>query len=144
MFPPIGIMKIREFWPQIIPKPAWYLLSNSLGVLVRHSQINDCWGTSYIMPCLLYYETSSTLLKLRRYGFHVLRYGVRVSRVYSPYFPWWLDVLQRCFSCCSLLILLCIRQNIAEYEAYWLMGVPIIDPWGAQPFFLVHAVVCTN
>ena len=31
----------------------------------------------------------------------------------------------------SLLILLCNRQNIAEYEAYWLMGVPIINPWGA-------------
>jgi len=27
--------------------------------------------------------------------------------------------------CCSLLILLCNgRQNIAEYEAYWLMGAP--------------------
>ena len=29
-------------------------------------------------------------------------------------------------------------QNIAEYEAYWLVGVPIINPWGAcQPFFLL-------
>jgi len=37
------------------------------------------------------------------------------------------DGLQRCFSCCSLLILLCNEQNIAEYEAYWLMGVPIIN-----------------
>jgi len=30
----------------------------------------------------------------------------------------WLDGLQRCFSCCSLLILLYNGQNIAEYEAY--------------------------
>jgi len=33
--------------------------------------------------CLAYYvcETSWTLLKLRRYGFHVSRYGACVSRV---------------------------------------------------------------
>ena len=29
-------------------------------------------------------------------------------------------------------ILLCNRQNIAEYEAYWLMGFPIINLWGAR------------
>jgi len=40
----------------------------------------------------------------------------------------WLDGLQRCFSCCSLLILLYNEQNIAEYEAYWLISVPIINP----------------
>ena len=51
----------------------------------------------------------------------------------------WMDGLQRCFSCCSLFILLCNGQNIAEYETYWLLGVPIINPWGAnQPFFLVQ------
>jgi len=33
------------------------------------------------MPCLLCYETSLTLLKLRRYGFHLSRYAARVSRV---------------------------------------------------------------
>jgi len=27
-----------------------------------------------------------------------------------------------------LLILLCNGQNIAKYEAYWLIGVPIINP----------------
>ena len=27
-----------------------------------------------------------------------------------------------------MLILLCNGQNIAEYEAYWLIGVPIINP----------------
>ena len=32
-------------------------------------------------------ETSLPLQKLRRYGFHVLRYGMRISRVYSSYFP---------------------------------------------------------
>ena len=36
---------------------------------------------------LLCYETSLTLLILRRYGFHVSRYGARVSRVCFPYFP---------------------------------------------------------
>jgi len=33
----------------------------------------------------------------------------------------WLDGLQRCFSCCSLLIMLCNGQSIAEYKACWLM-----------------------
>ena len=35
--------------------------------------------------------------------------------------------LQRCFPWYSLPVLLCNSQNIAEYEAYWLMGVPIIN-----------------
>jgi len=36
-------------------------------------------------------------------------------------------------------------QNIAEYEAYWLMGVPIFNPWGAhQPFFLSCTAVYAN
>jgi len=39
----IRIMKVRGFWPQIItPKPARYLLSASLGALVRHSQAQKC------------------------------------------------------------------------------------------------------
>ena len=33
---------------------------------------------------------------------------------------------------CTLLLLLCNRQNIAEYEAYWLMGVSIINSWGER------------
>ena len=82
-------------------------------------------GTFHAMPCLPCYEMSSTLLKLRRYSFHVSRYGVHVSWVYSLYFPYWLDGLQKCFSCCSLFILLCNGQNIAEYEAYWIISVPI-------------------
>ena len=54
---------------------------------------------------------------------HIKIWGRAFHEHYSPYFPYWLDGLQRCFSCCSLLILLCNRQNIAEYKAYWLMGV---------------------
>ena len=39
----IGINKVWGFWPKIItPKPAWYLLSDSLGALVRHSQAQKC------------------------------------------------------------------------------------------------------
>jgi len=42
-------------------------------------------------------------------------------------------------------ILLCNGQNIAEYKAYWLMGVPIFNPLGAcQPFFLLKWYVQTN
>ena len=32
----------------------------------------------------------------------------------------------------SLPILLCNGQNIAEYDAYWLMGFLIINLWGAR------------
>ena len=235
-------MKVRGFQPQIItPKPAWYLLSDSLRVLVRHSQAQKClqvnpitlpsnsyeilkilyladfstdWLTDWLtfllacllmprlMPsdkhnlraatardvisslinvassrdvpfhqpqqlqclhhaatfvslcapilcsqpckvticgrhlmasvrgikiaeallilCLAYY-----VIKLVRYcwnwGIMVLRDGARISRAYSPYFLLWLDGLQRCFSWCSLLILLCNGQNITECVAYWLM-----------------------
>jgi len=28
----------------------------------------------------------------------------------------------------EILFMLCNGQNIAEYEAYWLIGVPIINP----------------
>ena len=38
-------------------------------------EVYDRWGTSCTMPCLLCYETGSTLLKLRQYGFHISRYG---------------------------------------------------------------------
>ena len=31
-----------------------------------------------------------------------------------------------------MLILLYDGQNIAEYEAYWLIGFPIINLWGAH------------
>ena len=52
---------------------------------------------------------------------------------------------QRYFLCCSLLIMLCNGQNIAKYEAYWLISVPIINPWGAgQPFFLAKRYAQIN
>ena len=79
---------------------------------VRDIQIAE----AFLTLCLAY-ETSSTLLKS---SFHVSRYGACVSRVYSPYFPQWLDGLQRYFFMLFFLILLCNRQNIVEYEAYWL------------------------
>jgi len=68
--------------------------------------------------------------------FALTRCGACVSQVYSPYFPQWLDGLQRCLSCCSLPILLCNGQNIA---AYWLIGFPIINLWGAR-FMSVSSV----
>jgi len=44
-----------------------------------------------------------------------------------------------------LLILLCNGQNIAKYKAYWLIGVPIINPWGTcQPFFLAKRYAQIN
>jgi len=40
----------------------------------------------------------------------------------------------------------CIRQNITEYEAYWLMGFPIINLWCARftSTFSVFSVIWLN
>jgi len=43
----------------------------------------------------------------------------------------WMDCRDT-FCAVFLLILLCNRQNIAEYKAYWLMDAPIINPLGAH------------
>jgi len=51
-----------------------------------------------------------------------------IFSVFSVMAGWIAEILL----CCSLLILLCNGQNIAEYEAYWLMGFPIINLWGAR------------
>jgi len=65
--------------------PLWSpILSSQLckvTICGRHvmASVRDHWGTSRAMPCLLCYERSSTLLKLRHYGFHVSRYGIHVS-----------------------------------------------------------------
>jgi len=41
-----------------------------------------------------------------------------------------------------MLILLCNGQNIAEYEAYWLMGFPIINHQGTHsPFIFAYAII---
>ena len=32
-------------------------------------------------------------------------------------------------SCCSLFIMLCNGLKVSEYEAYWLMGFPLIYSW---------------
>jgi len=52
-------------------------------------------------------------------------------------------MVQRCSLCCSLLILLCNRQIIVEYKVYWLMGFPIIYPWGARfmTIFFVFSIM---
>ena len=45
----------------------------------------------------------------------------------------------------AVLCLYCNGQNKAEYEEYWLMGVPIINLWGArQPFILVQRYAQIN
>ena len=47
-----------------------------------------------------------------------------VSSIFSVMAAWIAEVY---VSCCSMLILLCNRQNIAAYEGYWFMGFPIIN-----------------
>ena len=74
------------------------------------------------MPC---YETSSTLLKIEVLWLSRIKiWGVHFTSmlsVFSLMAGWIAEIL-------FMLILLCNRQNIAEYKVYWLMGVPIIDP----------------
>ena len=91
------------------------------GFRVRHKY---CCNTSHSYNVMEWVQHS---WYLRCYGFHASKYGACASQVNLPYFPLWLDGLERCLSCCSMLILLCNGQNIAEYEVYWLMGVPIIN-----------------
>jgi len=75
------------------------------------------------MPRSICYEMSSTLLKLRNNGFHVSRYGMHISCVYSLYFLYngLMDYRD------AFHAVLCL-QKIAEYKAYWFMGFPIINP----------------
>ena len=92
------------------------------GFSARHK---DRRGTSHTVP---YYVT--TLLKLRCYGFYVFRYmygSTFHEHVLHIFFYGWMDC-RDAFHGVPLLILLCNRQNIAEYETYWFMGVPIINP----------------
>ena len=62
---------------------------------------------------------------------HIKIWGACFTSIFYV-FSVWLYGLQGCFSCFSLRILLCNRQNIAEYEVYWLMGFPIINLWGCS------------
>ena len=92
------------------------------------------------MTCLLCYETSFAIVEIETLWLSRIEiWGARITSILSV-FPKWLDGLQRCFSCCSLPILLCNGQNIAECEAYWLMGFPIINIWAhvSRVYFLFY------
>ena len=96
------------------------------------------------MPCVLCYETSSPLQKVRRCGFHVLKYGARVHEYIVRIFRnGWMDCRDAFHAALCLRTLLCNGQNIAEYEAYWLMGFPIINLWGLHfmSVFFVFSVI---
>jgi len=47
--------------------------------------------------------------------------------VFSLMAGWIAEMLFMLFFAC-IAVLLCNGQNIAEYEVYWLMGVPAINP----------------
>jgi len=55
--------------------------------------------------------------------------GARFTSEFSVFRNGWMDCIGA-FSCCFMLILLCNRQNMAAHEAYWLMGVPVINYGG--------------
>ena len=84
----------------------------------------DCRDAFHAALCLYCSVTDKTYLNMKRTGlwaFQKLIFGAGVSRAYSLYFLLWLDGLQRYFSC------LCNKCNKAEYEANWLISVPIIN-----------------
>ena len=120
----IGIMKVRGFWPQMItPKPAWYLLYDRSIVLWNESEIEALW-----LSCIEIWGA----------------YYTSESFVISVMAGWIAEVLFILF-CVYIYKLLCNGQNIAEYEANWLIGAPIINSWGArQLFFLVKQYTKLN
>jgi len=76
------------------------------------------------MPCLLCYETSSPLLKLRRYGFHVSIeiWDVHFTSIFSIFCimaGWIAEML--------FMLFFAYIADIAEYKVYWLVGAPIIN-----------------
>ena len=82
------------------------------------------------MPYLLCYETSLTLLKLRRNGFHISRYGYVFNEcIHRIFRNGWMDCRDAvlCLYCCGT-----NKAYIAEYEAYWHMAVPKNNSWGAR------------
>ena len=114
------------------------ILGKHIMASVRDIQIAE----ALLTLCLAYYvcyETSLTLLKSRHYDFHVSRYGQGTCfmSMHSPYFP---SGLHKCFYgnlCLQVHILLCNRQNIGEYKAYWLVGAPVTNPrfMSYSPYF---------
>ena len=80
-----------------------------------------------------------------KYGEYTREKRTQYLNTYSLYFLLWLDGLQRYFSCCSLLLLLCNSWNKAEYEANLPISVQIINSWGAfQLFFLAKPYTKLN
>ena len=54
----------------------------------------------------------------------IIPWGTRFTSIFSVFsvMAGWIAEMP------FMLILLCNEQNIAEYKAYWLMGVPVINP----------------
>ena len=64
------------------------------------------------------------------WNWYIMAFTYRdIGRVFASIFSVMLDGLQRCFSCCSLPILLCNRQNIAKYEAYSKVAEDSFKDW---------------
>ena len=92
------------------------------------------------MPCLLCYDIAEIeALRLSR----INMLGTCFTSLFSIFSVKARWIAQKCFSCFSLLTLLCNGQYITEYEAYWLMDVPIINLSGG-PSILSFKAVCTK
>jgi len=64
-----------------------FVILHSIGMIIKvKKRHKDHRGTTHTIHCLLCYEMSSTLLKLKCYGFHLSRHGAHISQAYSPYF----------------------------------------------------------
>ena len=74
-------------------------------------------------------------------SFHVSNFTIEFS-IFSVKAGWIAEMLFMLFFACMLL---CNRWNIAEYEAYWLMEIPITNPRGTcWPFLLLKWYVQIN
>ena len=120
--PTVATTVLATFIPFCVPILS--LQRRKVTICDRHIMAS-LWDIKIAEPFLILCLAYNAIERVRhRWNWCVMAFTYwSISRVYSPYFPQWLDGLQRCFLCCSLLTLLYNGQNIAEYEAYWLMDV---------------------
>ena len=84
------------------------------------------------MLCLAYYVEFDTIEIETLWLSHIEIWGARFMSIFSVFSVMAGWIAEMIFMLFFASILLYNRQNIAEYEAYYLMGFPIINLWGAH------------
>ena len=135
----ITVPPLSSFVPHILSSPH-----------INKEECQKClcnWFTLYVSQWSHYvpsanhhlwcYVMSSTGLKSKHYGFHVLRYGACISQLNLAVVDGWMDSRDNlhAFSC----LYCCVT---AEYKVHWFMGFPLINSQGK--FFLLKRYVWIN